>query len=80
MVARGLQKIVFRLHDQREKLAPSLELRRKHLTSVYLGQVRAERDSIIGHIERMPYGARKVYLQNRLQLLNRRAAMKPVGL
>jgi len=80
MVARGLQKIVFRLHDQREKLAPSLELRRKHLTSVYLGQVRAERDSIIGHIERMPYGARKVYLQNRLQLLNQRAAMKPVGL
>jgi len=80
MVVRGLQKIVFRLHDQREKLAPSLELRKKHLTSAYLGQVRAERDSIIGHIERLPFGAQKVYLQHRLQKLNERAAMKPVGL
>ena len=80
MVARGLQKIVFRLHDQREKRAPSLELRRKHLTAAYLGQVRSERDAIIGHIERMPYGLRRVYLEHRLQKLNERAAMKPVGL
>ena len=80
MVNRQLQQIVFRLHDQREKLAPSLELRRKHLTAAYLGQVRSERDAIIGHIERLPYGVRKVYLQHRLQKLNERAAMKPVGL
>ena len=80
MVARGLQKIVFRLHEQREKLAPSVELRKKHLTAAYLGQVRAERDSIIGHVERLPFGARQAYLRHRLDKLNERSAMKPVGL
>lgn len=80
MVARGLQKIVFRLHDQREKLAPSVELRKKHLTAAFHGQIRAERDSIIGHVERLPFRARQVYLQHRLQKLNERANMTPVGL
>ena len=80
MVARNLQKIVYRLHEQREKLAPSVELRKKHLTSAYLGQVQAERDSIIGHIERLPFGIRQAYLHHRLQKLNERARQTPVGL
>jgi len=80
MVARDLPRILFRLHDQRGKLAPSLELRRAHLTSGFHGQIRAEKDSIEGRIGRLQPGVRRVYLQNRLALLNARAATKPVGL
>ena len=80
MVARDLQRILYRLHDQREKLAPSLELRRAHLTAAFHGQLRAEKDSIEGHIGRLQPGVRRVYLQHRLALLDARAGMKPVGL
>ena len=80
MVARDLQRILYRLHDQREKLAPSLELRRAHLTAAFHGQLRAEKDSIEGRIGRLQPGVRRVYLQNRLALLGARAGMKPVGL
>ena len=80
MVARDLQRILYRLHDQREKLAPSLELRRQHLTSAFHGQIRAEKDNIQGFIGRLQPGVRRVYLKNRLELLDARAGMKPVGL
>ncbi len=80
MVARDLQRIVHRLHDQREKLAPSLELRRQHVTSACHGQIRAEKDNIEGFIGKLQPGVRRVYLQNRLALLDARAGMKPVGL
>ena len=80
MVARDLQRILYRLHDQREKLAPSLELRRQHLTSAFHGQIRAEKDNIEGFIGRLQPGLRKVYLKSRLELLDARAGMKPVGL
>ena len=81
MVARDLQTILYRLHDQREKLAPSIELRRAHLTSSFHGQIRAEKDNIEGFIGRLQPGLRRVYLQNRLALLDARAGMmKPVGL
>jgi hypothetical protein len=80
MVASDLQRIVYRLHDQREKLAPSLMLRRQHLTSAFHGQIRAEKDNIEGFIGKLQPGVRRVYLQNRLALLNARAGVKPVGL
>ena len=80
MVARDLQRILYRLRDQREKLAPSIELRRQHLTSAFHGQIRAEKDNIEGFIGRLQPGLRRVYLQNRLELLDARAGMKPVGL
>ena len=80
MVAQDLQRIVFRVHYQREKLAPSLALRRAHLTSAFHGQIRAEKHSIEGRIGRLQPGVRRVYLQNRLQLLDARAGMKHVGL
>ena len=80
MVARDLQRILYRLHDQREKLAPSLELRWQHLTSAFHGQIRAEKDNIQGFIGRLQPGVRRVYLKNRLELLDARAGMKPVGL
>ena len=78
MVARDLQTILYRLHDQREKLAPSLQLRRQHLTSAFHAQIRAEKDNIEGFIGRMPLGLRRVYLNDRLQLLDARSRMRPV--
>ena len=80
MVARDLQRILYRLHDQREKLAPSIELRRQHLTSAFHAQIRAEKDNIEGFIGKLQPGVRRVYLKNRLALLDARAGMKPVGL
>ena len=80
MVAHDLQRILYRLHDQREKLAPSIELRRAHLTSAFHGQIRAEKENIEGFIGRLQPGLRRVYLKNRLELLDARAGMKPVGL
>ena len=80
MVAHDLQRILYRLHDQREKLAPSIELRRAHLTSAFHGQIRAEKENIEGFIGRLQPGVRRVYLKNRLDLRDARAGMKPVGL
>ena len=81
MVARDLAKITYRLHEQRQKLAPSLELRRQYLTSVFHNQLRAEKESIEGYIARMQPGVRRVYLKHRLEMLNDRANMNPaVGL
>ena len=80
MVARDLQRIVYRLHDAREKLAPSLELRWARLTSAFHGQIRAEKDNIEGFIGKLQPGLRRVYLKNRLALLDTRAGMKPVRL
>jgi len=78
MVARDLQRILYRLHDQRAKLTPNLELRRAHLTAAFHGQLRAEKHSIEGRIDRLQPGVRRVYLQNRLAQLDARARMKPV--
>ena len=78
MVARDLSKITYRLHEQRKKLAPSIELRRSYLTSVFHNQLRAEKESIESHIGHMQAGVRRVYLKHRLEMLNKRAAMKPV--
>ena len=80
MVARDVQTILYRLHDKRAKLAPSLELRRLHLTNAFHGQIKAEKDHIDATIGRLQPGVRRVYLQNRLAQLNARAGMKPVGL
>ena len=62
MVARDLQRILYRVHDQREKLAPSLELRRAHLTAAFHGQLRAEKDNLEGYIGRLQPGVQRVYL------------------
>ena len=80
MVARDLQRILYRLHEQREKLAPSLELRRAHLTAAFHGQIRAEKHSIEERSGRLQPGVRRVYLRARLKQLDARAGMKPIGL
>ncbi len=62
--------MTFKLHDQRDKLAPSLELRRKYIESAYLNQIRGEKEMIQSRIDRLSPGVRKVFLASRLQKLN----------
>jgi hypothetical protein len=65
-----LNKMTFKLHEQREKLAPSLELRRKYIEASYLSQIRGEKEMIQSRIDRLSPGVRKVFLASRLQKLN----------
>jgi len=78
--ATNLERITYRLHEQRAKLAPSLMLRRNYLAATHLGQIQSEKDSIVGHIDRLQPGVRKEYLRHRLERLNARAKQKAVGL
>ena len=69
-VQARLNKLTFQLHDQRDRLAPSLELRRKYIESAYLNQIRGEKEMIQSRIDRLSPGVRKVFLASRLQKLN----------
>ena len=56
------QKIVYKLHDRRKKIAPSIELRRAYLRSTFAQQVRSEKEAISSKIDRMAPATKKVYL------------------
>jgi hypothetical protein len=69
MIAK-LGKLTLKLHEQRDKLAPSTELRRKYLEASYHTQLRSEKSMIQSRIDRLSPGVRKVFLTSRLQQLN----------
>ena len=77
MMQARLNKMTFKLHDQREKLAPSIELRRRYIEAAYLNQIRGEKEMIQSRIDRLSPGVRKVFLASRLQKLNE--ALKKSG-
>ena len=54
-----LAKLVYKLHDQRAKLEPSVELRRKYLLATFAAQVQSEKDAVRSHLERMSPGIRR---------------------
>ena len=64
-------KLVFKLHEQRDKLAPSIEYRRRYLQNMFNAQVRAEKESILSHINKLQPGLRRAFLRDRLEQLNR---------
>ena len=66
-----LNKLTFKLHDQRERLAPSIELRRRYIEAAYLNQIRGEKEMIQSRIDRLSPGVRKVFLASRLEKLNK---------
>ena len=66
-----LNKLTFKLHDQRERLAPSIELRRRYIEATYLNQIRGEKEMIQSRIDRLSPGVRKVFLASRLEKLNK---------
>ncbi len=57
-----LNKLTFKLHDQRERLAPSIELRRRHIETSYLNQIRNEKEMIQSRIDRLQPGVGKDFL------------------
>jgi hypothetical protein len=65
-----LNKLTFKLHEQRDKMTPSLELRRKYIETSYLNQIRGEKEMIQSRIDRLSPGVRKTFLASRLQKLN----------
>ena len=65
-----LNKLTFKLHDQRERLTPSLELRRRYIETSYLNQIRGEKEMIQSRIDRLSPRVRKVFLASRLQKIN----------
>ena len=65
-----LNKLTFKLHEQRDKMTPSLELRRKYIETLYLNQIRGEKEMIQSRINRLSPGVRKTFLASRLQKLN----------
>ena len=65
-----LNKLTYKLHDQRERLAPSIELRRRYIEAAYLNQIRGEKEMIQSRIDRLSPGVRKVFLASRLEKLN----------
>ena len=65
-----LNKLTFKLHEQRDKMTPSLELRRKYIETSYLNQIRGEKEMIASNIDRLSPGVRKTFLASRLQKLN----------
>jgi len=72
MKKKNLQQITWKFHQARERLQPSIELRRNYLTSMYHQQLKSEKAMIEGHIGSMAPGVRKVYLMRRLADLNAR--------
>lgn len=66
---KHLQQLTYRLHEARQLLQPSIELRRRFLTKAFHAQLRSEKDNIESHIQRMQPGIRKAYLQKRLEQL-----------
>ena len=65
-----LNKLTFKLHEQRDKMTPSLELRRKYIETSYLNQIRGEKEMIQSRIDRLSPGVRRTFLASRLQKLN----------
>ena len=65
-----LGNITLRLHEQRERLAPDILRRRKHIEASYHSQLRIEKAMIESHIRRLPFAARRVFLAGRLAKLN----------
>ena len=71
-----LGNITLRLHAQRERLAPDIERRRRYIEASYHSQLRIEKDMIQSHINKLQYGARKVFLAGRLAKLNAKLKVK----
>jgi hypothetical protein len=64
-----LANITYRLRQQRERLEPGQEMRRRFLERGRHSQLRSEKEAIQGHISRLQPGVRLTYLRKRLQQL-----------
>ncbi len=51
-------------------MAPSIEMRRRFLTSAFQAQLFNEKEMIVSHIDQLQPGVRRVFMQRRLDQLN----------
>ena len=65
----NLANLTYRLHEQRERLAPGIETRRKHIENARRTQLRSEKEHIQGHVDRMAPGIRLHFLRKRMHQL-----------
>ena len=76
MVFKVRKNITYRLHQQRDRLTPSIDLRRRYLAKMSADQVRSEKDMIASHLGKMQPGVRRVFLASRLEHLNQHEKRK----
>ena len=72
MKVKIAKDLPWQINQARMKLTPSIELRKRFLEASYHGQLQAEKTNIEGHIGRLQPGLRKLYLQKRLEWLNKK--------
>ena len=65
----SLANLTYRLHQQRERLAPGIEMRRQYIENARRTQLRSEKEHIQSHIGRLAPGVRDLYLKKRLHQL-----------
>ena len=65
-----VKDITYKLHKRRQKMEPSIELRRKYLAATFARQVQSEKDMITSAIGRMQHGVQRALLASRLSQLN----------
>ena len=65
----SLANLTYRLHQQRERLAPGIEMRRQYVEHARRTQLRSEKEHIQSHIGRLAPGVRTLYLKKRLHQL-----------
>ena len=63
-----LANLTYRLHEQREKLAPGIELRRRMLEKSR-HTLRSEKEATQGNISKLQPGVRLAFLRKRMQQL-----------
>ncbi len=68
---RHLQRLTYRLHEQRQLLQPSVVLRRAFLTKAFHATLKSEKESIESHTQRMQPGIRKAFLHKRMEFLTK---------
>jgi len=65
----NLANFTYRLHEQRERLAPGIEMRRRYIENARRTQLRSEKERIQGHVGRLAPGVRLHFLRKRMQQL-----------
>ena len=65
----NLANLTYRFHEQRERLAPGIEMRRNYIENARRTQLRSEKEHIQGHIDRLAPGVRLHFLRKRMQQL-----------
>ncbi len=71
MIQRHRASLTYRLHKARqERMAPSIELRRRFLASACHAHLQNEKEMIASHIDRLQPGVRRVFMERRLDQLS----------